>query len=181
MPTEARDDASFTTAFRASYDDVRAFLARRVDAQTAEDLTAEVFTRAWNTWHRSPIPPQPWLFGIARHLVIDRYRDQERRQRLQARIENERPLDLDESRAIDTTLDFRHAWSQLSDRDREVLALIGWDGLAVTDAAIVVGTTRAAFSVRLTRARRRLRHLLEQQTPPRPAATNATSPERSRV
>ncbi|ACZ29070.1 RNA polymerase, sigma-24 subunit, ECF subfamily [Xylanimonas cellulosilytica DSM 15894] len=181
MQDETRDEASFTTAFRASYDDVRAFLARRVDPQAAEDLTAEVFTRAWNTWHRSPIPPQPWLFGIARHLVVDRYRDTERRQRLQSRMENDRPLDLDEARAIDTSLDFRHAWAQLSDRDREVLALIAWDGLSVTDAATVIGTTRAAYSVRLTRARRRLAHLLDQAGPTTASATRCTTVERSRV
>ena len=39
---------------------------------------------------------------------------------------------------------------------REALLLIAWEGLSVSEAAVVVGCSRGAFAVRLHRARRRL-------------------------
>ncbi|MBA2438956.1 MAG: sigma-70 family RNA polymerase sigma factor, partial [Acidimicrobiia bacterium] len=40
--------------------------------------------------------------------------------------------------------------------DREILRLVAWDGLSTTQAVQSLGCTRAAFAVRLHRARRRL-------------------------
>jgi len=53
------------------------------------------------------------------------------------------------------------AFSKLSERDREVIALSAWEGLKPREAARVLGTTAARFSIRLHRARRRLTKLLE--------------------
>jgi RNA polymerase sigma-70 factor (ECF subfamily) len=47
------------------------------------------------------------------------------------------------------------ALAALSERDREVLLLIAWDGLAHDEAAAVCGCSRPALRVRLHRARRR--------------------------
>ncbi|QAY62802.1 sigma-70 family RNA polymerase sigma factor [Xylanimonas allomyrinae] len=165
MPPEALQNASFTRCFRTNYDDIHAYLARRVDPQLADDLTAEVFARAWNAWHNAPEPARPWLFGIARHLVADRYRAQNQEDELHARLDNERTNTQDEVGGVETALDVRAAWAQLPGRDREVLALIAWDGLTVSEAAAALHLPRPAFSMRLTRARRRLKHLLEQGEP----------------
>ena len=72
------------------------------------------------------------------------------------------------------------AFASLRSQDRELLALIAWEGLAVREAAAVVGCSAAVFSVRLHRARRRLLKALgetghalgeerERATPQRPA------------
>jgi RNA polymerase sigma-70 factor (ECF subfamily) len=58
------------------------------------------------------------------------------------------------------------ALRKLSERDQEALCLIGWDELSLAEAAIVLGTTRQALSVRLHRARRRLRRVLVNATEP---------------
>jgi RNA polymerase sigma-70 factor (ECF subfamily) len=52
------------------------------------------------------------------------------------------------------------AWELLSDRDREVLALVAWEELSVAEAAAALGCSPPVFSVRLHRARRRLARLL---------------------
>jgi RNA polymerase sigma-70 factor (ECF subfamily) len=52
------------------------------------------------------------------------------------------------------------AWEQLSTVDREVLALVAWEELSVADAASALGCSAPVFSVRLYRARHRLRRLL---------------------
>jgi RNA polymerase sigma-70 factor (ECF subfamily) len=44
----------------------------------------------------------------------------------------------------------------LSDDDREVLALIAWEGLDAGQAAQVLGCSRNAVRIRLYRARRKL-------------------------
>ena len=52
------------------------------------------------------------------------------------------------------------ALGSLKRRDQEVLLLVGWDGLDRAQAATVLGITAVLFSVRLHRARRRLRRAL---------------------
>ncbi|WP_402375116.1 sigma factor-like helix-turn-helix DNA-binding protein [Isoptericola rhizosphaerae] len=67
-------------------------------------------------------------------------------------------------------------WARLSDADRATLALVAWDGLTGREAARVVGCTRAAFSVRLSRARRRLKRLLgEVDVLPEPSPAQSRS------
>jgi RNA polymerase sigma-70 factor (ECF subfamily) len=56
---------------------------------------------------------------------------------------------------------FAQAFAALRVRDREVLALIAWDGLDSGEAAQVMGCSPATFSLRLHRARRRLVKELE--------------------
>lgn len=63
--------------------------------------------------------------------------------------------------------------------DREVLALIAWDDLSPDEAAEVLGCSRAAFAVKLHRARSRLRvqlRLLDTDDPPVPRANRALTP-----
>jgi DNA-directed RNA polymerase specialized sigma24 family protein len=50
----------------------------------------------------------------------------------------------------------RRALGELSERDREALLLIAWEGLDPARAAQVAGCSRATFAVRLHRARKRL-------------------------
>ena len=50
--------------------------------------------------------------------------------------------------------------AKLSPRDQEVLQLIAWEDLDITDAAKVLGCSNTACKVRLHRARRRLALML---------------------
>jgi len=58
--------------------------------------------------------------------------------------------------AFGERLDIHAAFRRLSERDREALALVAWEGLDHAAAARALGCTRAAFAVRFHRARRRL-------------------------
>ncbi len=51
----------------------------------------------------------------------------------------------------------------LSEADREVLLLTGWYDLTGPQAAKALGCTRAAYALRLHRARKRFRAALERQ------------------
>jgi RNA polymerase sigma-70 factor (ECF subfamily) len=44
----------------------------------------------------------------------------------------------------------------LGENDRDALRLVAWERLSLTDAARAAGVSRAAFAMRVHRARRRL-------------------------
>jgi len=54
------------------------------------------------------------------------------------------------------------ALGRLSERDREAITLIAWDGLQPAEAAAVLGQSAATFRVRLHRAKRRLRREMDR-------------------
>lgn len=56
---------------------LRYLRVRATDLSEAEDLHAETFCRAWQAWPRfrgDSVDVRPWLFRIARNLLIDRHR-----------------------------------------------------------------------------------------------------------
>lgn len=61
------------------------------------------------------------------------------------------------------------AFNSLPERHREALRLVGWEGLDHRQAACACGTTRVAFSMRFSRARRHLGLALLQLEQPRPS------------
>lgn len=71
------DSDAFGQLYDASFERVYRFVFFRVtDVQTAEDLTSQVFLKAWENLHRYQ-PKGPflaWLYSIARNTVIDHYR-----------------------------------------------------------------------------------------------------------
>ena len=147
----------------------------------AEDLASEVFAIAWDTWDDVPAEPRPWIFGVARNIANNHLRTTGRRQQLELRVADERAVAQqgwhDGGHNLATTaMDLRLAWSRLAESDREVIALVAWDGLTGQEAAQVLGCTRAAFSVRLTRARRRLAHLLDEYDVATPAPCPTRTP-----
>jgi RNA polymerase sigma-70 factor, ECF subfamily len=147
----AREDQrrrQFSELYAALYGRVYAYAARRVGAESA-----------WRRFDAIPADHLPWLYGVARHVVL-RHRSQRARQAAVARaLHGERVL-LGATEEQDVGL--WEAWERLSDKDREVLALIAWEELSVRDAALSLGCSPAVFSVRLHRARRRLERLLDR-------------------
>lgn len=68
-------------------------------------------------------------------------------------------------------IDLQRAWGTLSKADREVLALIAFDGLTAEQAATVLGCRRSTFAMRLSRARIRLRSAMGPAEPDTRAAS----------
>lgn len=73
-----QDPDAFRTFYEAHVNRVYRYIFLRVqDAQKTEDLTAEVFLRAWKSipsfkWRGTPL--LGWLLRIAYNLVVDSYR-----------------------------------------------------------------------------------------------------------
>lgn len=149
-------DEEFTEVYRACYADVLRFIRRRTEVDDADEACAEVFTIAWRRWSDAPADVRPWLFGIAYKVLSGAHRTWRRRTTLALRVAAQPASShVAVSSHLDEAMDLATAWSRLSDQDRESIALVAWDGLTGEQAAVVLGCSRSAFAVRLSRARRR--------------------------
>lgn len=130
----------------------------------AEDVLVETFTICWRRADNLPEDPLPWLLAVARKALANHWRSSLRRTALLDRIHaGDRPeIRAEGGDAADTmTVEcIRNALGRLNDTDREAILLVAWDGLTNEQAARVLGMRRAAFSMRLSRARGRLRQYL---------------------
>jgi RNA polymerase sigma-70 factor, ECF subfamily len=154
------DRERFSWLFEAHYAPVHAFAERRVGCDLADEVTAETFLVAWRRLEAVPEEPLPWLYGVARNVVLRQYSASARQGLARELLARERPAPLSEDGGEHDRL--WRAWEQLSETDREVLALTVWEDLTVRDAARVLGVSASVFSVRLHRARRRLERQLQQ-------------------
>jgi RNA polymerase sigma factor (sigma-70 family) len=165
----------FEHLFRATYPAVRGYALRRTSPDAAQDAVAETFLVAWRRFDEVPEDALPWLFGVARRVLANQRRASGRGEALQRRLAaTAQPESLEEH--VTESEVVHAALARLSERDREALMLVAWHGLSGKRAARAAGCSRAAFDVRLHRARRRLAGLLESLDPP-VVATNAKSLE----
>lgn len=138
-------------------DRVFAYAARRIGTERAEDVVADTFVVAWRHRTRRPQRELPWLYGVARRVIRDRYRSQDRWVKLQQRIDVNRPSTGDAvAEPASAAVAANHALAALDETDRETLLLVSWEGLDTREASAAMGITPAAFRMRLARARRRL-------------------------
>ena len=100
--------------------------ARRTDAASADDVLGDVLLVLWR--RRGDVPAGaelPWAYGVARGCLANHRRADDRRRRLHDRLRSEQVVaeagdDLGLSAALD----------RLPERERELLRLWAWEGLA---------------------------------------------------
>jgi len=156
----------FEGIFGACYSRVLGFAIRRSeDRATAEEAVSETFLVAWRRLDSVPDEPLPWLLGVARKVIANQRRAAGRRTPDGPLVPLEAVADPAPGAGIaDVIADreaFAEAFAALSPADREVLALVNWDGLSPKEAAAVLECTPATFYLRLHRSRRRLLKELE--------------------
>lgn len=128
--------------------------------QVAEDLTQDTFLAAARqlSSRRGPEAPMPWLYGIARHNLIDYYEGQ-------AREERKLELAWDAARSADEAVDARAlsaerartALARVPAHQRMALALRYLDDLPVRQVAEAIGRTVHATESLLARGRESFR------------------------
>jgi len=137
---------------------VRRYVVRRVGIYDAEDLAAEVFTRAFRAraGYRAQYPSAlPWLLGVANHVIADHRRVERRRLAALERLTAE-DHEWVESRSAGLALEVVRALRSLPSADRDTLLLVVWGELTQEEAAIALGVPVGTVSSRITRARKRL-------------------------
>jgi RNA polymerase sigma factor (sigma-70 family) len=159
----------FGEIFERHYDDIYAFVARRVGPDIGGDLAAETFTRAFAVRRRfrpeQSESARPWLFGIATNLVRHHHRAEVRKLRAYARTGVDPVLDdvPDAERRVDASAaarDLADALASLRSGERDVLLLFSWADLSYAEIAEALGTEVGTVRSRLSRTRARLRELL---------------------
>lgn len=148
--------ARFEALYREQAGAVRRYVRRRWDAASTDDVVADVFVVAWRRLDDVPDDPLPWLLAVARRVLANRYRGGARQSALEQRMRSEQ-LRAGPERDVDQ-LERGVVWralGDLSERDREALLLVAWEGLSSARAARVVGVRANTFAARLYRARRR--------------------------
>lgn len=154
----------FTVLYRAHYAALRRYALRRIGQDAAGDVVAETFLVAWRRRADVPADPSrvlPWLYGVAGNVLADARRSQNRRDRLAARLWAEPAAEAgDLAGGVAAELSVHRALRTLSPDDQEILRLVGWEELDLTDLATALACSKKTASVRLYRARRRLEAVL---------------------
>ncbi|MCI4066297.1 RNA polymerase sigma factor [Micromonospora sp. R77] len=156
-PPKKRDEDWFTGLYVAEYANiVRYGLRRLADPDASAELAQEVFVVAWRRRHEVPDRSLPWLYGVARRLLANHWRS--RRAAPDVLLSPVPTWNGSPSRRVPTPPSGSPIsgprWRS-SELDQEILRLIGWEELTVSEAAQALGCTRATAAVRLHRARRR--------------------------
>ena len=163
----------FVRLYRDFQPRIAAYVRRRLPGPDAADALADTFLTAWRRLESVPEDPLPWLYRIAANSVANQRRSVRRWSRLQYRAHAWRELDsgCDSALAAESSAALQTAWSRLTERDREVLRLVAWEGLDGRQLAAALGCSRDAARVRVHRARRRLAQLLDDPVEPAPGNT----------
>jgi RNA polymerase sigma-70 factor (ECF subfamily) len=132
---------------------------RRVTSDEAQEIVAETFLVAWRRLDDVPTEPLPWLFNVAGKVIANQRRGARRRQAFLNRrraLEPSRWVEVDPADEVATRFSVLQALDRLPAAEREALTLTVWEGLDIREGATAAGCSRATFSVRLHRARKRL-------------------------
>lgn len=142
------------------------------DWSAAEEVMADTFLDAWR--HRARLEPEggavlPWLLGMATNKARNARRGTGRRLAFLSRRPAPEPVPdfaeetagrLDDARTLGAV---REVYGRLRRAEREVLALCVWSGLDYAEAAQALGVPVGTVRSRLSRARARLRRLVEER------------------
>jgi len=151
----ARAGDRFEALYRAHSLDVLGYCARRTSHEDAKDAASEVFLL---------FGVSAWLYTVAKNVISNRNRSSRRHMRLAARVAD----DTDQTVPGPETQVVRHseyerliaALEKLSDKDREILRLVEWEGLSREQVGDMCYVSRAAIDQRISRAYKRLSRML---------------------
>ena len=148
------------------------------DVWAADDLVQDTLERACSRWRLwlAGTDLRAWLFTLMHNLFISQARQGLTRARLAPTVDLEDVAD--ELRAPDTSpslaIDLQRCLLRLPDEQRVVLLLVTLEEMSYEEVAKVTGVPIGTVMSRLSRARGRLRELLDEPKE-RPAAAGLDS------
>lgn len=159
------DRARFEAVYAACQKAIVGYVLRRVTRpEDGADVIAETFLVAWRRLDEVPEGEEAclWLYGVARRALANQRRGEQRRTALAERLRAElATAPAVHERGI-RLRELAEALAGLTESDRELLRLEGWEGLDAAQIASVLGVSPNAVRIRLHRARRRLAHRLDR-------------------
>ncbi len=138
------------------YEPVQRYLRRRTDPATADDVLADVLLVLWRRLDEVPGDAAlAYAYGVARGCLANSRRGAVRQERLVARLAQHHRPDVGPPDPLDGALD--EALAALPEGDRELIRLWAWEQLPPREIALVLGISANAVSIRLHRARQKLK------------------------
>jgi RNA polymerase sigma-70 factor (ECF subfamily) len=156
----------FESVYAANFGVVLGYALRRTrNGDDAADVVAETFLAAWRRLEE--VPPgdraRLWLYGVARRVLANYYRGQRRRSGLSDRLRAELAGAPPGREPVPGLAGIGAAFASLPDADRELLALVAWEGLDSAQIGAVLGCSPNAARIRLHRARNKFRKVLNSR------------------
>jgi RNA polymerase sigma-70 factor (ECF subfamily) len=166
------DPQAFGSLYERYFKNIYRFLLAQLnDHHEAEDLTTEVFIKAWRSlprYRERGYPFSAYLFRIARNAVVDLHR----KSRLEIRSIDQVPIKPLVSNPPGEGLDeaqneriLSECLKRLQETHRTVLILRFMVGLPTAEVGKVMDRSEGAIRVLQHRAIKRLRTLIEDSTP----------------
>lgn len=159
-----RDDEALAELYDRYAAALFAFAVRRLgDRGEAELVVQDVFTRVWRhagTYVADRGTVRTWLYGLARHAVIDQHRRRARRRRPLAVTDI--PARADEIDALLDATAVQTALARLSPIHRRVLELAYFEGRTLADIARLLDVPVGTVKSRIYYALRGLRLACEE-------------------
>lgn len=168
-------DGRLTTLFESHHAELLAYCTRRVGRTDADDVVSEVFAVAWKKFDEIEWDTaRPWLYGIARGVLANRWRSVRRQRRLRERLSGlvGGSPDMPDVYVVrrDEDNEVLDALKRLTLLDQEILMLAAWEELSAPEIARALGISVSAAEKRLARAKQRLAKVLGPTRSPRGAS-----------
>jgi RNA polymerase sigma-70 factor (ECF subfamily) len=155
----------FEEIYEAYRGTVESYVRRRAPVDLVEDVVADVFVVCLRRIDDVPSVPLPWLYTVARKTLANERRRRARTAPAEVAVTRDpEPLG-DSALAV--------AFADLGENDREILRLVAWEGLSISEAATVLECSGVAARVRYHRAKARLSVRLEDAASIRPVHQGA--------
>jgi len=165
----SRDADAFGKLYDMYVDRVYRHLYYRVgNVADAEDLTQQVFLKAWQAidrYKKTASPFVAWLMTISHNLVVDFYRARKDKAYLDAEVVAD-DLASSPEQVAEAHFDqrqLRRAILQLHGEQQQVVLLRFVEGFRHAEIASLLGKSEGAIRVVLHRALARLRQILERE------------------
>jgi RNA polymerase sigma-70 factor, ECF subfamily len=164
------DPTAFAQLYNAYVDKIYKYVYYKVgNPSDAEDLTEQVFLKAWEaigryTWCGYPF--SSWLYKLAHNLVVDHYRTRRESLPLNEILSTSDEPVVDPELALNLSLDaaeLAEAMQQLTGEQRQVIALKFIEGYDNAEIAQMLNKKEGAIRALQYRALRSLQSILEAE------------------
>ncbi|MBI4302954.1 MAG: sigma-70 family RNA polymerase sigma factor [Chloroflexi bacterium] len=161
------DRTAFAALYDRNVDAIYRHVYYRVSVQAdAEDITQEVFIKAWKSIHRykkTGAPFVAWLLAIAHNTIIDHYKKVKKAFQTLEEPEAVSPPGTNPESVIEAAFDrasIREAIAKLKEEQQKVVLMRFIDGLSYEEIARALNKTEGAIRVIQYRALKELRRIL---------------------
>jgi RNA polymerase sigma-70 factor, ECF subfamily len=165
------DSEAFGQLYERTLDRVYRYVYFRVtDDVTAEDLTSQVFLKAWESLPRYKAGKSPfvaWLYTIAHNAVIDYYRTKKQSAPLEeiTSLPSKEPLPDEQYDTVFAARSLRQSLGRLTGLQRDVVIMKLIDGLGTEEIARRLGKSSGAIRALQMRGLQSLAQILRDEAP----------------